>query len=405
MTHVNKDLFLDLSKTYFDYADFYKIISRRFANPAHFVEVGVWKGDSWKFMADCLRESGSATQWDAVDCWEDQQALEIFQQVRQQRPDVPGLVHQMYSVEAAKKYNDNSLDFVFIDGDHSYQGCSQDISAWWPKVKPGGILAGHDYMRNHPGVIQAVDESFGAQAVHFPGSVWAVAKKPLAPAVVCISLARKRQDRIQCLDSIKRFFPEVKVMDAFDGTQQDLFTGCEGAIGAAISHLKVLRYCVDSHYDNVLVLEDDVLLDARSADRIKRWLDVFEFTNFVASAHHHHNKKTNRRACLGTAAYQISNRRAQHFLDQRLQFTSEDPRSIHFDWQLGLFVDWYDPQSVNYRTFPIVRPKSRTAAKADHAFKSQTLLSKQAKSTPLDPAVHQYVETQSRGPISFIHET
>lgn len=36
-------------------------------------------------------------------------------------------------------------DMVFIDGDHSYEGCKGDISAWLPHVKPGGIMAVHDY--------------------------------------------------------------------------------------------------------------------------------------------------------------------------------------------------------------------------------------------------------------------
>jgi predicted O-methyltransferase YrrM len=49
------------------------------------------------------------------------------------------------SVSASKNYQDNSLDFVFIDGDHSYEACKADILAWLPKMKNGSILAGHDY--------------------------------------------------------------------------------------------------------------------------------------------------------------------------------------------------------------------------------------------------------------------
>lgn len=49
------------------------------------------------------------------------------------------------SVEAAKTIEDGSLDFVFIDADHSYEGCKADIVAWWPKIKAGGLLSGHDY--------------------------------------------------------------------------------------------------------------------------------------------------------------------------------------------------------------------------------------------------------------------
>lgn len=52
----------------------------------------------------------------------------------------------------------DNLDYVFVDADHSYDGCKGDIEAWWPKLRPGAIMAGHDYGSAFPGVIVAVDE-------------------------------------------------------------------------------------------------------------------------------------------------------------------------------------------------------------------------------------------------------
>lgn len=49
------------------------------------------------------------------------------------------------SMNAVKQFDDNSLDFVYIDADHSYPEVSQDIAGWTEKVRPGGIVAGHDY--------------------------------------------------------------------------------------------------------------------------------------------------------------------------------------------------------------------------------------------------------------------
>lgn len=54
------------------------------------------------------------------------------------------------SVVAASRFELRSLDFAYIDADHSYEGCKRDILAWAPKIKPGGILAGHDYMNSPP---------------------------------------------------------------------------------------------------------------------------------------------------------------------------------------------------------------------------------------------------------------
>ena len=63
------------------------------------------------------------------------------------------------SIDAAKEYLDGSFDFVYIDALHDYDSVKQDINLWYPKVKSGGILSGHDYEKTIcPGVVKAVDE-------------------------------------------------------------------------------------------------------------------------------------------------------------------------------------------------------------------------------------------------------
>jgi hypothetical protein len=65
------------------------------------------------------------------------------------------------STTAAQIVSDNSLDFIFIDTNHSYENVLSDIRAWTPKVKKGGLITGHDYNEPHcPGVAQAVNEVF-----------------------------------------------------------------------------------------------------------------------------------------------------------------------------------------------------------------------------------------------------
>lgn len=65
-------------------------------------------------------------------------------------------IYRQPSIEAVKEFEDNYFDFVYIDGNHDQ--VKQDIYAWLPKVKVGGILGGHDYTSGWQAVVDAVNE-------------------------------------------------------------------------------------------------------------------------------------------------------------------------------------------------------------------------------------------------------
>jgi Methyltransferase domain len=56
---------------------------------------------------------------------------------------------RLTSMQALNNFEDNSLDFVYIDGNHDFLNVTQDIHYWYRKVHPGGIISGHDYV-NYP---------------------------------------------------------------------------------------------------------------------------------------------------------------------------------------------------------------------------------------------------------------
>ena len=137
--------------------------------PAHFVEVGCLQGASAAAMCVEIINSGKQIKFDCVDIWESEDNYEKF--LKNLEP-VAGYFSaiKMPSVEAAKLYEDNSLDFVCIDAYHSYECVKEDILSWFPKIKPGGILGGDDYLfkfnhkhkptlNDYP-VKKAVDEIF-----------------------------------------------------------------------------------------------------------------------------------------------------------------------------------------------------------------------------------------------------
>lgn len=63
-----------------------------------------------------------------------------------------------FSYNVVNVFDDNSLDFVYIDGDHCYEAVKKDIKLFYPKIKEGGIIGGHDYTPRYPGVARAVLE-------------------------------------------------------------------------------------------------------------------------------------------------------------------------------------------------------------------------------------------------------
>ena len=83
------------------------------------------------------------------------------------------VLHRSYSVEAAKTFADGSLDWVYIDGMHTFEAVKADLEAYAAKVKVGGFILGHDYT-NLPfyqnmgfGVVEAVNDFVGRSGWSF----------------------------------------------------------------------------------------------------------------------------------------------------------------------------------------------------------------------------------------------
>merc|ERR1719213_1347206 len=87
------------------------------------------------------------------------------------------------SAEAAAWVQDGALALVFVDGAHDGDSVREDLALWWPKVRAGGVLSGHDYLLSpflrSFGVVAAVDafcERYGLQLHLGPDSIWWVDK-------------------------------------------------------------------------------------------------------------------------------------------------------------------------------------------------------------------------------------
>lgn len=85
------------------------------------------------------------------------------------------------SMDAAADFENDSIDFVYIDGNHSFRYVAEDICEWVKKVRPGGVVCGHDYMYARPAnfhVRYVVDAYVESHAIK---NLWILGEKVAKP--------------------------------------------------------------------------------------------------------------------------------------------------------------------------------------------------------------------------------
>jgi hypothetical protein len=150
-------------------------------------ELGVFKGDNFVEMVkhkpklavavDEWRDSGLPRKYDVYTQSEFDEQYEFFKERVSNMPFVQ--IIRDDTAKASKLFPDNHFDFVYIDADHSVEGSYADIINWYPKVKSGKFLVGHDYRRGF-GVVEAVNrftEEKGLKLLFLSPSTWALVKK------------------------------------------------------------------------------------------------------------------------------------------------------------------------------------------------------------------------------------
>jgi len=130
------------------------------------IEVGTYRGD---FSVQLL------TKWQgkklySLDCWVEQDPAIYTDNPQGQKQNYQMTVAKLapfgvrseiihaFSVETAQTFKDRSLDFAYLDANHSYDATLADLEAWGPKIRDGGLLCGDDYTADYPGVSRAVQD-------------------------------------------------------------------------------------------------------------------------------------------------------------------------------------------------------------------------------------------------------
>lgn len=171
----------------------------RFPSGSRFVEIGTWLGRSASYMGveiinsnkditlDCIHLPitviHSIKRIDDIDNEIDFKIIEnnnVYDDFLSNIKPIRKIINPILGLsnEVVKEYQNESLDFVFVDGAHDYDSVNSDISNWFIKVKENGIIGGHDYDPIlFPDVVKAVNDLFGIDNIRIDGYCWLVEKQ------------------------------------------------------------------------------------------------------------------------------------------------------------------------------------------------------------------------------------
>lgn len=194
------------------------------------------------------------------------------------------------STDAAALIADGSLDFVYLDADHSEAGLLRDLAAWFPKVRDGGLIAGHDLDHpDFPGVRRAAQRffrRFGWSIQHAGQSIWTVTKRP-RPVSFFTPAYNAERFIAQAVESVfaGNFQPGDQYL-VVDDASNDATAACLTALQRRYPQLELLRHEVNrgggaarntaigaAEHALLFCLDADNVLLHGSVDRLRAALD------------------------------------------------------------------------------------------------------------------------------------
>ena len=144
------------------------------------VEIGSFVGDSSEVFAKRCKTIHCIDPWEngydddhdpSSYKWPMSQIEKQFDELCKKYPNI--IKHKMTGTKGADLFESESVDFIYIDGNHTYEAVKEDVLTWLPKLKKPGYIAGHDYQHKWaPGVKPAVLETVGEIDHHFRDTSW-----------------------------------------------------------------------------------------------------------------------------------------------------------------------------------------------------------------------------------------
>jgi predicted O-methyltransferase YrrM len=170
---------------WFDYESVYDKQIDMLKNGSTIVEVGCWLGKSSCYLAERIKKSGKKINLFCVDIWDYTDDDPYYNTFRELHPNLyqaflsnveelgfSKIIKPLQgnSSVVSQTFHDESIDFIFLDGNHHSPWIDEDIKLWFPKLKYGGCMAGHDFIDSSD-VNRAVNDFF-KKKVRSDGSCW-----------------------------------------------------------------------------------------------------------------------------------------------------------------------------------------------------------------------------------------
>ena len=172
-----------------DFGWLYERVVNRYQTGSTFVETGTWKGKSSCCMGELIRSSGKKIKFFTIDTFVGEggeptyDADSVLQKEKTLLPeflrnrDMCGVSDyvdyiQSDAVSASALMEDGSVEFIFLDSSHQEDHVYRELISWYPKLKVGGTMAGHD--QHHPPIQSALRRFCSEKGIHYhsEGSCW-----------------------------------------------------------------------------------------------------------------------------------------------------------------------------------------------------------------------------------------
>lgn len=162
-------LYEKVKYSFFNFQNWYWFIYDCLTDGSKFVEIGTWTGASSLFFGELIKNGDKKIEFTTIDTFlgseehrnytliKEGKLLNYYLENRSPLKDYINLIIGD-SKEAHIHFEDGELDAIFFDGDHSHEGFEKDINLWYPKVKKGGIISGHDYIWGGKGIKPVIDK-------------------------------------------------------------------------------------------------------------------------------------------------------------------------------------------------------------------------------------------------------